>query len=188
MGGIHVNRKVWAIVLCVALLFAGGTMVSRYAQQRSTIKWAVFGLRQSAGSALSRAATYVEQGMDGDGLAADRSWSVSIARELMQSSVDSVQTLETTDHNWYSWMQIRFSLQLALQELADWQQDIDGFPRSQEIRELLAAILQALPSVVSSEGGGAVYADNPAGLDEAAAFAAGYAQRIKAARGVGQGD
>lgn len=181
------NRRVWAIVLVVVLISTGGVMASRYTQQRSTIKWAVFGLRQTAGSALGRAATYVEQGMDGGAPAADRVWAIGVALELLQSAVHTVQTLERTDQNWYSWMQVRFSLQLAAQELADWQREIDEFPRPQEIRELLAAILQTLPSVIPSAGEGNVYADNPAGLDEAAAFAEGYSQRIKAARGEGQG-
>lgn len=181
------NRKVWAIVLCLALICAGGVMVSRYTQQRITISWAVFGLRQSAGAALGRAATYVELGMDEAAPTADRAWGIIVTRELLQGAVDAVRTLETIDRNLSSWMQIRCSLELAMLELTDWQQNSEGFPRAQEISELLTAVLRTLPSVLSSDDGGTVYADNPAGLAEAAAFAEGYLQRIKAARSAEQG-
>ena len=176
------NRRSWAIVLCVVLVCTIGWLANNLVQQRVTISLAVFGLRRSAGASIGGSATYMQRGLDSSTKSVDRVWAVGVAQELLRTSVDTIATLETTDQNTYYWRQLRFSLELAILELVDWQLAPGSFSRAQETLKLLTAIQKALPSVVSQDNGGTVYADNPAALTDAAAFAEGYVQRINSAR------
>ena len=176
------DRRNWVIKLGLVLVFAVGLLVNNLVQQRITIDLAVSALRISAGASIGSSVTYMERGLDENVTTLDKDWAIGAAQQLLRSSRETILGLEHADHNLYYWQQIRFSLELAVLELTDWQHAPESFSRAQETLELLTVIQSALPSVISSKDGGTLYADNPAALPDAATFAVGYIQRTSKAR------